>query len=60
MSGEWDKYSKVIFNLSEKDGKTKVDLIHENIPDKEAKEIEDSWKRYYLGPLQNLVENSLT
>ncbi len=58
MSGEWEEYSKVTFNLSEKDGKTKIDLLHENIPDKEAKDIADGWKRYYLGPLKKLLENN--
>lgn len=60
MAGKWKEYSKVTFNLSEEDGKTKVELIHENIPDKEAKEIEDGWKRYYLGPLKKLLENELS
>ena len=58
MSGEWEEYSKVTFNLSEDNGKTKLDLIHENIPDNEAKEIEDGWRRYYLGPLKELLEHS--
>lgn len=69
MYGEWDEYSKVTFNLSEKDdplrrevkskvSKTRLDLIHENIPDKEAKDIADGWKRYYMGPLKSLLENS--
>jgi activator of HSP90 ATPase len=58
MAGEWEEYSKVTFNLSKDGNKTHVDLIHENIPDNEAKEIEDGWKRYYLGPLKELLENS--
>lgn len=57
-AGGWGEYSKVTFNLSEKDDKTKLELIHEGIPDKEAKEIADGWKRYYLGPLKELVESS--
>jgi len=52
----WETPSKVAFDLSEKDGKTIVDLTHENVPDSEAKEIEDGWKRHYLGPLKKYVE----
>ena len=55
---EWDEYSKVTFNLSEENGETKLELIHENIPDKEASNINDGWKRYYLGPLKELLEHS--
>lgn len=58
MSGKWEDYSKVTFTLSGQDNKTKIDLLHENIPNNEAKEIEDGWKRYYLGPLKKLLENS--
>lgn len=57
MEGEWDNYSKVTFNLSKQGDKTKVELIQENIPDNEFEEIEDGWKRYYLGPLKKLLEN---
>ncbi|MDP3973951.1 MAG: SRPBCC domain-containing protein [Candidatus Daviesbacteria bacterium] len=52
----WDAPSKVTFELSQKDGKTIVNLTHENVPDSEAKEIEDGWKRHYLGPLKKYVE----
>lgn len=58
MAGKWDNYSNVTFTLSEKDGKTKVELLHENIPDNEADEIEVGWGRYYLGPLKELLEHS--
>lgn len=55
---DWKEYSRVTFNLSEEKDKTKVELIHENIPDKEAKEIGDGWKSYYMNPLKDLVEAS--
>ncbi len=58
MSGKWEEYSKVTFNLLKENGKTRLELIHENIPDKEADEIATGWKRYYLGPLKKLLENS--
>lgn len=54
--GEWDLPSKVTFKLSSKTDLTKVDLLHEDVPDKEAGDIADGWKRYYLGPLKELLE----
>lgn len=57
MAGEWDNFSRVTFALSKEGDKTRVDLLHEDVPDNEAKEIEDGWKRYYLGPLKELLEN---
>jgi hypothetical protein len=30
--------------------------VHENIPEGEVDEIADGWKRYYLGPLKELLE----
>lgn len=56
MAGDWDEFSKVTFSLSEQNGKTKLELLHENVPDNEVEEIEDGWKRYYLGPLKDLLE----
>lgn len=55
---DWDNFSKVSFTLSKEGDKTKLDLLHEDIPDSEAKDIEDGWKTYYLGPLKELLENS--
>lgn len=56
VSGDWEQPSIVTFKLSEKKGKTNVELVHENIPDDEAKNIDDGWKRYYLGPLKKILE----
>lgn len=56
MAGSWDKYSKVTFVLSEKEGKTHVVLIHKDVPDKEVIEIEDGWKQCYMEPLKEYVE----
>ena len=58
MSGKWVEYTKVTFMLSEESGKTKLELVHENIPDKEANDINEGWKIYYLSPLKELLENS--
>ena len=54
--GDWPQPSKVTFLLSEENGKTKLDLIHENVPDEEAKNIDEGWKDYYLGPLKDYLE----
>ncbi len=57
FGGKWDKASIATFTLKKEDGnKTRVDLVHEDVPDIEAKEIEQGWKDYYLGPLKELVE----
>ena len=54
--GDWPQPSKVTFTLSEEDKKIKVVLIHENVPDEEAKNIDEGWKDYYLGPLKDYLE----
>lgn len=52
----WDEASKVTFTLTEKNGKTKLDLLHEKVPNRSAKEIDDGWKEFYLGPLKKYLE----
>ncbi|MBI2031865.1 MAG: SRPBCC domain-containing protein [Candidatus Levybacteria bacterium] len=56
FGGDWKEPSIVRFVLSEKEGKTKVELVHENVPDDEHDDIDDGWKRYYLGPLKKYLE----
>jgi len=56
FGGKWEKPSKVTFTLKEKGGKTEVNLLHEDVPDEEANDIDDGWKTYYLGPLKELLE----
>lgn len=56
FGGDWEKPSKVTFTLVEKGNKTEVNLLHEDVPGKEAKNIEEGWKIYYLGPLKELFE----
>lgn len=55
---DWKDYSKVTFILREEGDKTKVELLHEDVPDSSAKAIENGWKEYYLGPLKTLLETS--
>ena len=54
--GKWDEPSKVLFTLTSNGDTTTVDLLHENIPDNEASEIESGWNKYYMGPLKDLLE----
>lgn len=56
FSGKWEKASKVTFTLVEKDSKTELNLLHEDVPDEEVKDIDEGWKEYYLGPLKELLE----
>lgn len=57
FGGDWEKPSIVTFNLSEENGKTKLHLLHENVPDEEEKDIDKGWKIYYLGPIKKLLEH---
>jgi len=54
--GDWAEASRVTINLKSDDGKTTVDLTHENIPDGEADSIDDGWNRYYFGEIKNHLE----
>lgn len=54
--GNWPQASKVTFMLSEENGKTKLDIVHRNVPDSEATSIDEGWKQYYLGPLKDYLE----
>lgn len=54
--GDWDKPSKLRFELSEKDGKTRLHMVHSNVPDDEASDIDKGWDDYYLGPIKKLLE----
>jgi len=55
-SGDWPEPSIVTITFSGGSGKTMVNLLHESVPDNEAKEVEDGWKRYYLGPMKEMLE----
>lgn len=56
FEGDWKEPSKVTFTLKEKNGKTELELLHENVPDNEAKDVDEGWELYYLGPLKKLLE----
>jgi uncharacterized protein YndB with AHSA1/START domain len=53
---KWEKPSKVTFTLQSESGSTRLELLHEEVPDVNAKDIADGWKDYYLGPLKKYLE----
>lgn len=55
---KWVKPSKVTFTLQEDKDGVKLELIHENVPDENVKDIDEGWKDYYLGPLKNYLESN--
>lgn len=55
---KWVYYSSVIFTLEKTKTGTRLELIHENVPAKSRKSIEEGWHIYYLGPLQAMLEET--
>ncbi|MCR9248800.1 MAG: SRPBCC domain-containing protein [bacterium] len=55
----WPEYSLCTFNISREGSNTKLELIHENVPDQSANSIDGGWDDYYLGPLKELLENKI-
>lgn len=58
FGGDWDKPSKVTFTLRQKDNGTELNLLQKDVPDDAAKDIDEGWKIYYLGPLKELLEDN--
>ncbi|HEY9664879.1 MAG TPA: SRPBCC domain-containing protein [Allocoleopsis sp.] len=56
-AGKWEKPSVVTFTLLEKGGATIVGLVHKNVPDEGAEDIEHGWKDYFMLPLKRFVES---
>ncbi len=54
--GDWPQASKVTFTLTKEKNGTRVDLLHENVPDDEASDISDGWDQYYLGQIKKYLE----
>ena len=54
--GKWDQPSMATFSLHKEEDGTRIDFLHENVPDNEFIDIEQGWKDYYLGPLKDYVE----
>jgi activator of HSP90 ATPase len=53
---EWTAPSKVTIILKPKGKKTLVELLHEDVPEKALKSIEQGWNDYYLGAIQEMFE----
>ncbi|OGH05214.1 MAG: hypothetical protein A2W22_01170 [Candidatus Levybacteria bacterium RBG_16_35_11] len=57
-SGNWDKPSIVTLLINNKDGKSEVELIHDDIPDNDFESINQGWDDYYFNPLKEYLERS--
>lgn len=53
---QWDAPSKVTFTLKAKGKKTIVDLLHEDVPEKSLKSIDEGWDVYYLGAMKEMFD----
>ena len=61
LSQEWyitksPQPTKVTFILREKDDKTIIDLVHDDVPDEAVSEIANSWQKDYLGKVKKYLE----
>ena len=54
--GDWKEPSIVTFKLQKLGNSTKLELLHENVPDEEYEDIDQGWQDYYLGPLKKYLE----
>ena len=59
---EWDfgdqPFASIVrLELSEEAGKTKIELLHTNVPDEAYDNISTGWKDSYLGALKSYLEN---
>jgi len=59
---EWDFGDQTIasivhLELSEEAGKTKIELLHTNVPDEAYDDISTGWKDSYLGALKSYLED---
>lgn len=54
----WPKPSKLRITLREINGATALKLTQDDIPENEVEDINEGWKKFYLGPLKELLEGS--
>lgn len=54
--GDWREASRATFLFYPEGNKTKVSLLHENVPDSEAKDIDAGWDDFYLGQIKSHLE----
>lgn len=57
FAGNWEKPSIVTFRLTVEKDAVRINLFHTDVPDNEAKDIDEGWRQYYLGPLKKYLEN---
>ncbi len=59
---EWvmgkSKPSRVQISLTYENQRTYIDLLHEDVPDRERDKINKGWKDFYFGPLRDWVERN--
>jgi activator of HSP90 ATPase len=53
---QWETPSIVSFELSEKDGKTLLDLQQEGIPEDDFDGVNEGWDTYYFGAMKKYLE----
>jgi uncharacterized protein YndB with AHSA1/START domain len=56
---QWEGPSKVTFTLQASEAGTSVELIHEDVPEKSLKSIEEGWNHYYLGAIQEMFNEKV-
>lgn len=57
--GAWTKPSKATFLLKKvSPNETRLDLLHEDVPDDAARDIENGWDTYYLGAIKKYLEKA--
>lgn len=52
----WKEPSIVTLKLTKLGDSTKLELLHENVPDAEYEDIDEGWKEYYFEPLKKYLE----
>lgn len=56
--GGWEEPSEASFMLTKKGKDTLLELVHKNVPENEAKEIDSGWDDYYFGPMKKYLEKT--
>jgi activator of HSP90 ATPase len=50
-----DHFSRVTFELSEKDDKTQLTFSHTGVPENHADDIKEGWNEYYWMPMKKIL-----
>ena len=56
--GKWKEPSIVTFVLTKKGKDTVLDFVQRNVPDEEAKDVDEGWDDYYFGPMKEYLEKN--